>query len=147
MTVARTYSGTFSRIPLSPPLLSHSLSSSPADDLLVGMIPTMWVYTEGTAAVSFLDSFISKFDSASTLEPFVLVTMERAHFKLLLGEAEETKEAMDRCEKVLNGLDSVELGVHASFYRVSGDYWKVRSHSPCSFSCLVFCGDCTEYDD
>lgn len=51
--------------------------------------------------------------------------MERAHFKLLLGEAEETKEAMDKCEKILDGLDSVDLAVHASFYRVSGDYWKV----------------------
>ncbi|GAA5903074.1 proteasome regulatory particle lid subunit RPN9 [Sporobolomyces salmoneus] len=95
---------------------------------LAGIVVTVArTYSEGTAAVSFLDSFISKFDSASTLEPFVLVTMERAHFKLLLGEAEETKEAMDRCEKVLNGLDSVELGVHASFYRVSGDYWKAKA--------------------
>lgn len=52
--------------------------------------------------------------------------MESAYFKLLLGDNEGTKSAMDECEKVLDGLDSVDLTVHASFYRVSGDYYKVR---------------------
>lgn len=56
----------------------------------------------------------------------MLATMESAHFKLLLGDNEGTKEAMDKCEKILDSLDSVDLTVHASFYRVSGDYFKVR---------------------
>ncbi|GAA5838152.1 hypothetical protein JCM3766R1_001841 [Sporobolomyces carnicolor] len=84
-------------------------------------------YSEGTAAVSFLEQFVSRFDTPETREPFVLVTMERAHFKLLLGDAEETKDAMDKCEKILDGLDSVDLAVHASFYRVGGDYWKAKA--------------------
>lgn len=63
----------------------------------------------------------------------MLVTMERAHFKLLLGDADETKEAMDKCEKILDLLDSVDLAVHASFYRVSGDYWKVSFKLQFSF--------------
>ena len=57
----------------------------------------------------------------------MLATMESAHFKLLLGDNEGTKEAMDKCEKILDSLDSVDLTVHASFYRVSGDYFKVRN--------------------
>lgn len=84
-------------------------------------------YSEGTAAVSFLEAFVTKFDTPETREAFVLVTMERAHFKLLLGDADETKEAMDKCEKILDLLDSVDLAVHASFYRVSGDYWKAKA--------------------
>ncbi|GAA5931010.1 PCI domain-containing protein [Sporobolomyces koalae] len=85
-------------------------------------------YSEGTAAVAFLDQFVTKFDAATeSLQPFVLVTMEKAHFKLLLGEAEETKDAMDKCGKILDRLDSVDLVVHASFYRVSGDYWKAKA--------------------
>jgi 26S proteasome regulatory subunit N9 len=52
--------------------------------------------------------------------------MESAYFKLLLGDNEGTKEAMDKCEKILDRMDSVDLAVHASFYRVSGDYFKVR---------------------
>ncbi|GAA5987510.1 hypothetical protein JCM5350_003109 [Sporobolomyces pararoseus] len=95
---------------------------------LAGIVVTVArTYSEGTAAVSFLEAFVTKFDTPETREPFVLVTMERAHFKLLLGEAEETKEAMDKCEKILDGLDSVDLAVHASFYRVSGDYWKAKA--------------------
>jgi 26S proteasome regulatory subunit N9 len=67
-----------------------------------------------------------KVDGPNTQEAFVLATMEMAHFKLLLGEHDATKEAMDKCEKILDMLDSVDLAVHASFYRVSGDYFKVR---------------------
>lgn len=51
--------------------------------------------------------------------------MESAYFKLLLGDNEGTKETMDKCEKILDQMDSVDLAVHASFYRVSGDYHKV----------------------
>lgn len=76
---------------------------------------------------------MTKFDTPETREAFVLVTMERAHFKLLLGDADETKEAMDKCEKILDLLDSVDLAVHASFYRVSGDYWKVSFKLQFSF--------------
>ncbi|PRQ70900.1 hypothetical protein AAT19DRAFT_10440 [Rhodotorula toruloides] len=53
--------------------------------------------------------------------------MERGHFLLLLGQPEAAKEAMDQCQKVLDQLDSVDLAVHASFYRVSGDYWKAKA--------------------
>ncbi|BGP03135.1 26S proteasome regulatory subunit [Rhodotorula toruloides] len=84
-------------------------------------------YNDGTAAVSFLDTLLPTFDTPSTREPFVLVSMERGHFLLLLGQPEAAKEAMDQCQKVLDQLDSVDLAVHASFYRVSGDYWKAKA--------------------
>lgn len=51
--------------------------------------------------------------------------MERSHFRLRAGEYDAAKEARDQCEKVLDQLDAVDLAVHASFYRVSGDYYKV----------------------
>lgn len=66
-----------------------------------------------------------KVDTPNTQEAFVLATMESAYFKLLLGDNEGTKVAMDKCEKILDLMDSVDLAVHASFYRVSGDYFKV----------------------
>ncbi|BGP27334.1 26S proteasome regulatory subunit [Rhodotorula toruloides] len=84
-------------------------------------------YSDGTAAVSFLDTLLPTFDTPATREPFVLVSMERGHFLLLLGQPEAAKEAMDQCQKVLDQLDSVDLAVHASFYRVSGDYWKAKA--------------------
>lgn len=62
----------------------------------------------------------------------MLATMESAYFKLLLGDHEGTKAAIDQSQKILDQLDSVDLVVHASFYRVSGDYFKVR---PCWGEC------------
>jgi 26S proteasome regulatory subunit N9 len=53
--------------------------------------------------------------------------METAHFKLLLGDLAGTKDAMDKCGKIVEAMDAVDRGVNASFYRVSGDYYKVNS--------------------
>lgn len=63
--------------------------------------------------------------------------MESAHFKLLLGNLDETKKDMDKCEVVMQELDSTDLGVSASFYRVCGDYYKVRRDF-FSFDSLAF---------
>ncbi|GAA6024041.1 hypothetical protein JCM10207_004499 [Rhodosporidiobolus poonsookiae] len=91
-------------------------------------------YQSGAEAVAFLDGLLGATPSSGVAvtekehpQPWVLLTMERAHFKLLLGEADETKEAMEKCEKALEQLDAVDLAVHASFYRVSGDYWKAKA--------------------
>ncbi|GAA6001587.1 proteasome regulatory particle lid subunit RPN9 [Rhodotorula paludigena] len=84
-------------------------------------------YADGTQAVQFLGALLPQLDTPDSREAFVLVRMERGHFQLLLGETEDAKEAMDQCEKILDALDSVDLAVHASFYRVSGDYWKAKA--------------------
>lgn len=84
-------------------------------------------FADGTQGLAFLTTLTAKFDTPNTREAFVLGTMESAHFKLLLGDNEGTKEAMDQCGKILDLLDSVDLVVHASFYRVSGDYYKAKA--------------------
>lgn len=53
--------------------------------------------------------------------------MEAAHFQLLLGDVVATKTAMDKSAKVLDSFDSVEPVVYASFYRVSGNYYKSKA--------------------
>lgn len=62
--------------------------------------------------------------------------MEVSHFNLLLGEMELAKSLIDSSEKILEGMDSVEMEVNAGFYRVSGDYYKVSSHVSLSW-CVV----------
>ena len=59
------------------------------------------------------------------LEAYVFVSMEAAHFHLLIGDLSRTKKTIDECQKILDGFDSAELGVNAAFYRVCGDYHKV----------------------
>lgn len=85
-------------------------------------------YTDPSLALQFLDKLASKRDTIDTQEAFVFATMEAAHFKLIVGDVDGTKEAMDKCGKILDTFNTVEKGVHASYYRVSGDFYKV-SHS------------------
>lgn len=84
-------------------------------------------FSDPSAAHSFLDNLATSMDTEETQEAFVFATMEAAHFKLILGNVDGTKEAMDKCSKVLDTFNTVERDVHASFYRVCGDYYKVRA--------------------
>ncbi|KAK4051391.1 hypothetical protein OIV83_002875 [Microbotryomycetes sp. JL201] len=84
-------------------------------------------FNDGTKALEFLEKLAEKVDGPNTKEAYVLATIESAYFKLLLGDNEATKASMDKCEKILDTLDSVDLIVHASFYRVSGDYYKAKA--------------------
>ncbi|GAA5866077.1 hypothetical protein JCM3774_000018 [Rhodotorula dairenensis] len=84
-------------------------------------------YEDPRASIAFLDPLLPTFDKPETREAFVLATMERSHFRLRAGEYDAAKEARDQCEKILDHLDAVDLAVHASFYRVSGDYYKAKA--------------------
>lgn len=90
--------------------------------------------SDPSAAKAFLDnlaqSIISqkdaeKEDDQDTQEPYVFATMESAHFSLVLGDVDGTKDAMDTCGRILDEFNTVERSVHASYYRVCGDYYKV----------------------
>lgn len=76
-------------------------------------------------ARDFLDKLVKEMDTEETQEAFVFATMEAAHFRLILGDVDGTKSAMDKAARILDGFNTVEKGVHASFYRVCGDYYKV----------------------
>jgi 26S proteasome regulatory subunit N9 len=45
------------------------------------------------------------------------------------GDLPKSRELLDECEKILDGFDSVETVVHASFYRQNASYYKVFSPS------------------
>lgn len=84
-------------------------------------------FDEPSSALTFLDNLATSIDTDESQEAFVFATMEAAHFKLILGDVDGTKEAMDKCAKILDSFNTVERGVHASFYRVSGDYHKTKA--------------------
>ncbi|SCV69735.1 BQ2448_1129 [Microbotryum intermedium] len=90
-------------------------------------ISTARQFSDGTQGLEFLTTLTKKVDTPETREAYVLSTMEAAYFKLLLGDNEGTKQAIDECAKVLEALDSVDLVVHASYYRVAGDYYKAKA--------------------
>ena len=84
-------------------------------------------FQDAAEAHEFLQRLVAENDRPETRDAFVLLTMEAAHFKLLLGDVAGTKAAMDRCAKLLDAFDAVEPVVHASFYRVSGNYHKSKA--------------------
>jgi 26S proteasome regulatory subunit N9 len=79
-------------------------------------------------SVEFLNQIIAKVDTAETKDVYVLAVMESANFKLKLGESDEVKKAIDESEKILDGFDSVETVIYASFYRVSAEYYKAKAN-------------------
>jgi 26S proteasome regulatory subunit N9 len=78
-------------------------------------------------SVNFLSDIITKVDTSETKDAYVYAVMETTYFKLLMGQTEETKKAIDECEKILDQFDSVETAIYSSFYRVSADYFKAEA--------------------
>ncbi|UZJ53239.1 hypothetical protein CBS101457_002559 [Exobasidium rhododendri] len=84
-------------------------------------------YSEPASALQFLEKLAEAVDNPDSQEAFVFVKMEAAHFKLILGDVDGTKLAMDQCGKILDTFNTVEKGVHASYYRVCGDFYKTKA--------------------
>ncbi|KAF9582068.1 26S proteasome regulatory subunit [Lunasporangiospora selenospora] len=78
-------------------------------------------------AREFLKSLTEKVDTDETRDAYVLARMEATHFGLILGDLETTKKDMDDCSKLLDGFDSVDPHINASFLRVSADYYKIKA--------------------
>lgn len=50
--------------------------------------------------------------------------MESAHYLLKIKEIKLVKKTIDESETILDTFDSVDTSIHASFYRVSAEYYK-----------------------
>lgn len=84
-------------------------------------------FSDAAKAHEFLSALADESEKNDVRDAYVLLAMEAAHFQLLLGDVAATKTAMDKCAKMLEEFDSVEPVVHASFYRVSGNYYKSKA--------------------
>lgn len=84
-------------------------------------------YPDAAHAYDFLHKLAEACTADDEQDAFVLLTMEAAHFQLVLNEVAETKKAMDVCAKKLETFNAVEPVVYASFYRVSGNYYKSKA--------------------
>lgn len=72
-----------------------------------------------------MKTLTEKVNKDETREAYVLAKMETTHFGLLLGDLDTTKKDLEECGKYLDGFDSVDPQINASFLRVSADYYKV----------------------
>lgn len=72
--------------------------------------------------------------------------METAHFKLKLNQEDEVKKAIDESEKILDGFDSVEPVIYASFYRVSAEYYKAKANYAQYYKSALLYLSCVEVE-
>ncbi|ORX47061.1 PCI-domain-containing protein [Hesseltinella vesiculosa] len=102
---------------------------------------------DAQASVDFLQHIISKMDTSESQDVYVLAVMEAAHFQLMLGQVDQVKKVMESSEKILDGFDSVETEIYASFYRVSADFYKSQAEYAQYYrSALLFLA-CVDVDD
>lgn len=74
----------------------------------------------------FVSALATEVDTPASHDAFVYASAAAASIKLVLGDFAGARAELDKCEEILDALDAVETVVHASFYRVNGDYYKVR---------------------
>ena len=63
-------------------------------------------------------------------DAYVYATVNAASIQLRTGDDEGARKKLDDCEQILEGFDSVETVVHASFYKTSAEYYKVPYPHP-----------------
>ena len=62
----------------------------------------------------------------SSQDAYVYAKAAVASAELRLGQNDEARKDLDSCEQILDTFDAVENVVHASFYRVSADYYQAK---------------------
>ncbi|TGZ80184.1 hypothetical protein EX30DRAFT_320506 [Ascodesmis nigricans] len=80
------------------------------------------------AALEFLEKLSEKVDEYESRDAYVYAITEVARIKLCLEpqDLDGARKALDTAQKILDGFDSVESIVHASFYRVNSDYYSTQ---------------------
>ncbi|KAK5114276.1 hypothetical protein LTR62_002527 [Meristemomyces frigidus] len=76
------------------------------------------------ARLTFLTTLAKRVDKPSSQDAHILALSRAASVRLSLGDKTGARSDLDTCEKKLESFDSVEEVVHATFYRVSADYYQ-----------------------
>ncbi|KXS18718.1 hypothetical protein M427DRAFT_53665 [Gonapodya prolifera JEL478] len=110
-------------------------------------------------AVLAASTFADPSESAEFLHPLlastqehpdahVVATMEWAHWKLLSGDLESTRKAMEECEKEVDKMEGMDAAINSSFFRVSADYYKAKaSYHQFYHSALLYLSSVPSVDD
>ncbi|KAJ1979980.1 26S proteasome regulatory subunit [Dimargaris verticillata] len=95
--------------------------------LVLIAVATARQYRDFRDALEFMRTIQSKVNNDDSQDAYVLAQLEAGHFELLLGNLDATLAALEASEKILDGFNSVEPVIHASFYRVAADYYKAKA--------------------
>ena len=72
-----------------------------------------------------MSTIVEKVNTPATQDAYVYALVEAASLKLLLGQGEAVRKDLDAANKILDSFDSIDIVIHAAFYRVNADYYSV----------------------
>lgn len=75
--------------------------------------------------LTFLQSLADKVNKPASQDAYVYATVAVASVQLQLRDFPAARKKLDESEQVLDTFDTVETVVHAAFYRVNAEYYKV----------------------
>lgn len=73
----------------------------------------------------FIEDLATFVEKPNSQDALVYAKAAVASVKIQLGDQEGARKDLDTSESILDTFDSVETSVHAAFYRVNADYYKV----------------------
>ena len=82
--------------------------------------------TDNRERLAFVEAVAKKVDHDNSQDAYVFAAVAVAKVKLELGDEEGARKDLENAERILDKFDSVETVVHAAFYRVNADYYKVK---------------------
>lgn len=75
--------------------------------------------------LNFVSDIAKQVNKPASQDAYVYATVNAASIQLRTGDDDGARKKLEECEQILEGFDSVETAVHASFYKTSAEYYKV----------------------
>ncbi|KAK3706863.1 26S proteasome regulatory subunit [Vermiconidia calcicola] len=97
--------------------------------------------------LNFLTTLTSRVDKPGSQDAYVFALTSVASVRLRLDQTSGARKDLDKCEGILDTFDSVETVVHASFYRVSADYYQSQHEFAAFYRTTLLYLACVEIED
>jgi 26S proteasome regulatory subunit N9 len=105
------------------------------------------VRSDDEERLTFLNQLASRVDKPASQDAYVFALTSVASVRLRVGKKTEARADLDKCESTLDTFDSVETVVHASFYRVSADYYQQQHEFANYYRTTLLYLACVKLDD
>ncbi|KAL1602853.1 26S proteasome regulatory subunit [Paraconiothyrium brasiliense] len=83
-------------------------------------------FKDDTERFNFVSDIAKQVNKPASQDAYVYATVAAASIQLRTGDDEGARKKLDESEQILEGFDSVETAVHASFYKTSAEYYKAK---------------------
>ena len=85
----------------------------------------LWLLLGPSNTIVFLVALLERVSRTNAPEAYVLLLAQLAHAKMIMGDDEGARVDIEESSKIIDTLDGVETTVHAAYYGVAADYYKV----------------------